>query len=106
MTGGAFGFAAFLPAIIVLFFFARRQVVRAWKPYSRSASLIRRAAELAIESSREAEKTMEAQLAATRDREIAAANAEFKPLITKNIEKARERVAELERRIPIHKAEA
>ena len=106
VTGGAFGFAAFLPALIVLFFFARRQVVRAWKPYSRSASLIRRAAELAIESARDAQRTMEAQLVTTRDREIAAANAEYKPLIAKNIEKARERVAELERRIPIHKTEA
>jgi S-DNA-T family DNA segregation ATPase FtsK/SpoIIIE len=105
VTGGAIGLAAFLPALVVLFFFARQQIVRAWKPYSRSASLIRRAAELAIESSKEERTALEKQLAANRDREIKSANAKFKPIIAENLEKARERVTELERRIPIHKAE-
>ena len=106
MTGGAIGLAAFLPALIVLFILARRKIVQAWRPFSRSASLIRRASELALETARGEQAALEAQLTATRDREIAAANAEFKPLIAKNIDKARERVAELQRRIPIHKAEA
>ena len=106
MSGGAIGLAAFLPALIVLFILARRQVVRAWRPFFRSANLIRRAAELSTKASETERTALEAQLAATRDRDIEAANAKFNPIIAENIEKARERVAELERRVPIHKAEA
>ena len=106
VQGGLYGLLAFTPVLATLYVFARRTVVRAWRPFARSAALVRRATERTRQDARDEMARLESQLIATRDREIAEAEAKYRPIIAGNLAKAKDRIAELERRIPAHKAEA
>ncbi|NCF40345.1 MAG: hypothetical protein GWP75_09535, partial [Planctomycetia bacterium] len=106
VEGGLYGLLAFVPVLAILYVVARRTVVRAWRPFARSAALVRKATERSRTEAREEMTRLEARLVATRDREIAEAEAKYQPIISENLAKARERIAELERRVPIQKSEA
>ncbi|MDG2133909.1 MAG: FtsK/SpoIIIE domain-containing protein [Phycisphaerales bacterium] len=106
VEGGLYGLLAFVPVLAILYVFARRTVVRAWRPFARSSALVRKATERSKTEAREEMARLEARLIATRDRETAEAEAKYQPIIAENLAKAKERVAELERRVPIQKAEA
>ncbi|MAB72886.1 MAG: hypothetical protein CMJ54_10320, partial [Planctomycetaceae bacterium] len=106
VQGGLYGLLAFVPVLAVLYVVARRTVLRAWRPFARSSALVRKATERVKTAARGEMTDLEARLIATRDREIAEAEAKSLPMIAENLAKAKERVAELERRVPIQKADA
>ena len=100
--GAAIGFGVFLVATAVLYVIARGEIRRGWEPFDRSAGLIRAAAEVGEESARHARAEAERQLVATRDREIESARRRYEPLSGVAMDKARKRLEEIERRLPLN----
>jgi S-DNA-T family DNA segregation ATPase FtsK/SpoIIIE len=100
--GGIVGFVVFLMATTALYVVARKQVVAAWRPFDRSASLIQVAAAAGEEFARTQRAEAERRLVTTRDGDIEAARRKYEPLVGIAAEKAETRLAEIERRLPLN----
>ncbi len=101
-VGGGGGLLVFLIATAALYVVARKQVVAGWRPFDRSAMLIRTAAESGEESARTQRAESERRLVSTRDGDIEAARRKYEPLVGVAAEKAQARLAEIERRLPLN----
>lgn len=106
LLGGGIGLAVFLPFMIALYAFARREVRVAYQPISKAANLARHAGRLAIEEAHKSRIDIETRLVKDRERDISKAKERFEPLIGDSRRKAEDRLEEINRRVPILKSNA
>ncbi len=101
-SGAVAGLGAFLLVAVVIYGVARKQVVAAWRPFDRSAAVIRAAAAAGEEQARTRRAEEERRLVSTRDEEIEAARRKYEPLVGIAADKATARLEEIDRRLPLN----
>ena len=104
--GAAGGFGLFVLVSAVLYFVARREVIAAWRPYDEAAQRIRLAAAAAEDMARGRRTEQEEALLKTRDEELRSAREKFEPIGSIARDKAKSKLAEIERRLPLNLDEA
>ena len=98
------GLLVFLAVFSPLYVVARREVVAAWRPFDEAAARIRASATLAEEAAAVARAEGERTLLRTRDEELEQARHRYEPVGDLAREKARVRLEEIDRRVPLNLA--
>jgi len=106
VAGGIAGLVVFLLAAAAVYVVARKKVVAGWRPFDRAGALIRAAATAGEEQARTERAEAERRLVTTRDGDIEAARRKYEPMVGVAAEKAKTRLAEIERRLPLNLAVA
>ncbi|MAC20893.1 MAG: cell division protein FtsK [Phycisphaerae bacterium] len=99
---GGIGLVLFIVVFMPLYIVARREVVAAWRPFDEAAARIRAAAILAEAAGVDARAQEERDLLRTRDLELEEARHRYEPVGDLAREKARARLAEIDRRVPLN----
>jgi hypothetical protein len=100
IVGGLVGSIVMTALAAVLWGIARGEVRRAWLPLAETIAIGRASADRAIANAADVRHAREAELKATRDRDIAEANLKFAPLAEEFTRKRAERLERLGVKIP------